>query len=186
MLICIFRWASLPIDRFVSSRLCRACCDCCDLQHHTTKIWQSTLETHCRLIWEKHSLCLSWKLYLVHFIVDFLPDVGTSSFFYMCFILFWMETGRSQKITIFISLTDMFSSDGFYLAHVYYIIHNRIPIMKWMNATIHSEQMCIKWQSRNHCLLYVKEINTKLAVSWHSYISQFERDRYTSVTTIPY
>lgn len=40
--------------------------------------------------------------------------------------------------------SDMFTSDGFYLAHVYYIIHNRIPIMKWMNVTVHSKQMHIR------------------------------------------
>lgn len=38
----------------------------------------------------------------------------------------------------------MFTSDGFYLAHASYIIHNGNLIMKWMNATIHSKQMHIK------------------------------------------
>lgn len=92
--------------------------------------------------------------------------------------------GWNQQISIFIILTDMFTSDGFYLAHAYYIIHNGILIMKWMNATIHSKQMHIKWQSLSHCLLYDKEISTKLAFVWHSYISQFAKDSYPLVPTI--
>lgn len=110
--------------------------------------------------------------------------MGTFSFFCICLILFWMAVRRNQQIRIFITLTDTFSSHGFYLAHAYYIIHNGNLIMKWMNVTIHSKQMHIKWQSLSHCLLYDKEISTKLAFLWHSYISQFAKDSYPLVPTI--
>lgn len=112
------------------------------------------------------------------------PGVGTFSFFSMCFILSWVEMGRNRQISIFFTLTDMITSDGFYLAQVYCIIHNRIPIMKWMNITIHSKQMHIKWQAPSHCLLYAKEISAKFAAVWHDYISQFAKDSHPSITTI--
>lgn len=109
--------------------------------------------------------------------------MGTFSFFCRCFILSWVEVGRNRQISIFFTLTDMIASDGFYLAQVYCIIHNRIPIVKWMNVTIHSKHLHIKWQSLSHCLLYVKEISAKLAVAWHNYISQFAKDSH-SLTAI--
>lgn len=128
----------------------------------------------------------SWKVFLniLLWSQNLLPCVGTFSFFYICFILFGVEVRRNQQISIFITLTDMFTSDGFYLAHAYYIIHNGNLIMRWMDATIHSKQMYIKWQSLSHCLLYDKEISTKLAFIWHSYISQFAKDSYPLVPTI--
>lgn len=88
-------------------------------------------------------------------------------FFFLNLVLRGGKISNPEQINIFILLTDMFTSALLHLVHVY-IIHNRIPIMKWMNVTVHSEQMRLKWQLLNHCRLYVKQVSTKLAVSSHS------------------
>lgn len=172
---------------FMPFRLWQALCSCHDfLWHPTPKFSQLTLMPHCIYKTEEAFFFFSARNSSCTFYCDlkiccFMQEHFHFSIFALsCFGWRWGGINKSA----YLSLTDMFPSDGFYLAHAYYIIHNGNLIIKWMNATIHSKQMHIKWQSLSNCLLYDKEISTKLAFIWHSYISQFAKDSYPLVPTV--
>lgn len=174
--------------RFSPFRLCQALCSCHDfLWHPTPKTSQSTRIPCCRLIQEKHLFCLSWKLFFVYFIVilKFVTWCGNIFIFSICaFSCFgWRWGGISKSAYLSLWLTRSLLM-GFIL-HIFIILFTTGSLLwsGWMLLFI--QNRCTLSDSYWDSLLYVKEISTKLAVAWHSYISQFAKDNYPLVPTIP-